>query len=252
MGSRNLLAILISMKITIIFLTILSLVCPVWAQEENPFKNLDYPELQVAPRASERLAQMAQLEEEQKFINQWPMLVSGAMTLMAGVQNQGKYKDTNPSDSQKRDSDMAYNTALGVGSAWVIIGSYLSFKKPISSDLGDIKKISSKDRRGDLSKERAAEELLERTARTQSTLSNLAVWTNLGASIYVTSKADENNRVYGILAATASLLPWVFPSMYEFNYNKHLEYKRKIYAPLVWMNFDPHQAGPQVNLSWSF
>lgn len=238
------------MKKIFCFLLSLSFVSNVCAQEENPFKNLDYPELQVAPRATERMVQMAQ-EESYGPLNQWTILTSGLLTALVGYRNKGQYKDTNPSDADKRDADMASNTALGVGAAWLAVGGYLSVKKPITSAYSEIKKVSPKDRRGELTRERMAEEVMERAAKTQVTLNNLAVFSNLAASIYVTSYADQNNRFYGLIAATASVLPWVFPNMYETNYNKHIEYKRKIYAPLVWFDVKPDKYS-QVNLNWSF
>lgn len=239
------------MKKIICFFVTLSFVSNVRAQEENPFKNLDYPELQVAPRATERLNQMAQVEESYGLLNQWTILSSGLLTAAVGFRNKGQYKNDNPSEADKRDSDMASNTAMGIGLAWVTVGGYLSLKKPILSGISDIKKIGAKDRRGELTRERMAEEVMERAAKTQETLNNLAVISNLAASLYVTANSNQNNRVYGLIAATASVLPWVFPNMYETNYNKHLEYKRKIYAPLVWFDVKPDNYS-QVNLNWSF
>lgn len=223
----------------------------VYGQEENPFKNLDYPELQVAPRATERLNQMAQIEDSYGALNQWTIISSGLLTAVAGLRNKGQYKSDVPSEAEKRDSDMASNTAISIGAAWVTVGGFLSFKKPILSGISDLKKISTKDRRGDLTRERMAEEVMERTASIQGTLNNLAVFSNLAASVYVTSYSNNDNRVYGLIAATASVLPWVFPNMYEQNYNKHIEYKRKIYAPLVWFDVGPDKYS-QVNLNWSF
>ncbi|MGZ3816219.1 MAG: hypothetical protein ACXWRZ_06115, partial [Bdellovibrio sp.] len=222
-----------------------------FAEEENPFKNLDYPELQVAPRATERLIQMAQMEESYGPLNQWTMITSGILTAFAGFRNKDQYKVDNPSDSEKRDTDLANNTAIGVGVATVAVGSYLSFRKPIYSGFMDIKKVSAKDRRGDLTRERMAEEVMENTANIQRTINNFAVFSNFAASIYMTSYASQNNRVCGYIAAAASLLPWVFPNMYELNYNKHIEYKRKIYAPLVWVDVGADKYS-QVNLNWSF
>lgn len=229
----------------------MSFISDVYAQEENPFKNLDYPELQVAPRATERLIQMAQVEDSYGPLNQWTIITSGLLTAAAGLRSKGTYKSDIPSDTEKRDSDMASNTAIGVGAAWIAIGGYLSFKKPIYSGFMDIKKMSAKDRRGELTRERMAEEVMESAAKTQATLNNLAVISNFAASVYVTSYANQDNRVYGLIAATASVLPWVFPNMYEVNYNKHIEYKRKIYAPLVWVDIAPDKYS-QVNMNWSF
>ncbi|MGZ3773998.1 MAG: hypothetical protein ACXVCY_05015 [Pseudobdellovibrionaceae bacterium] len=239
------------MKKIFCFLFALVVVTEAVAEEENPFKNLDYPELQVAPRATERLNQMAQIEDTYGPLNQWTILSSGLLTALAGFRNKGNYKSINPSDSEVKESDMASNTAMSVGVAWVAVGGYLSFRKPISSNLADVKKVTAKDRRGELTRERIAEEVMEHASKTQATLNNIAVFSNLGASLYMTSTADSNNRVFGLIAATASVLPWVFPNMYELNYNKHIEYKRKIYAPLVWLDVKPGKSS-QVNLNWSF
>lgn len=239
------------MKIILSFLITLGLVAPSWAEETKPFENLDYPELQVVPRATDRLAQLAQLEQDNAVLSQWTLLTSGVMTLVAGVQSKGKYKD-NPTNQEKKDADLAANLATGVGAGWVVVGSYLSFKKPAVSGLSGVRKMSTKDRRADLARERWAEEAIESAASLQTKLSNLAVMTNLAASVYLTSQAsDDQTRTYGLLAATTSLLPWFFPSIYNVNYQKHLEYKRKIYAPLVWMDFKGQDV-TQMNLSWSF
>lgn len=239
------------MKIILSFLITLGLVAPSWAEETKPFENLDYPELQVVPRATDRLAQLAQLEQDNAVLSQWTLLTSGVMTLVAGVQSKGKYKD-NPTNQEKKDADLAANLATGVGAGWVVVGSYLSFKKPAFSGLSGVRKMSTKDRRSDLARERWAEEAIESAASLQTKLSNLAVMTNLAASVYLTSQAsDDQTRTYGLLAATTSLLPWFFPSIYNVNYQKHLEYKRKIYAPLVWMDFKGQDV-TQMNLSWSF
>ncbi len=239
------------MKIILSFLLTVGLVTPSWADDSKPFENLDYPELQVVPRATERLAQLAQLEQESAFLNQWTLLASGAMTLLAGTQSKGKYKE-NPSNQEKKDADLAANLATGIGAGWVVVGSYLAFKKPAANGLSGVRKMSTKDRRADLARERWAEEAMESASNLQTTLSNMAVVTNLAASVLLTSQAsDDQTRTYGLLAATTSLLPWVFPSIYNVSYKKHLEYKRKIYAPLVWMDLKGHDSA-QMNLSWSF
>lgn len=243
------------MKILLSIIMVLSSAVPTWAAEEDPFQNLDYPELQVAPRASERMIQMAQLEQDQMWLNQWTIMTSGFMTLATGFKNLGQYKQTNPTDGEKKDSDMASNTAIGVGAGWLVLGGYLMSKKPISNRMGELRKLSAKDRRTELSRERYAEEILETVSETQQTLNTLSVITNFAGSLYVTSyAATDENKVLGILAVTASVLPWVFPTMYTTGYKKHLEYKRKIYAPLVWMDFKPvnSELAPQVNLNWSF
>lgn len=219
--------------------------------QDNLFSNLDYPELQVAPRASERLAQLAEMEDRNGPLLEWTLWTSGLMTLSAGLKHRGVYKDINPSEIQKRDSDYASTAGILVGASWITLGTYMGFKRWSAARLIEVKRISAKDKRGELARERMAEEALEFAANTTSTLENISVWTNLAASIYITSYASEENKVYGLLAATTSFLPWLFPNVYTQGYKKHLEYKKKIYAPLAGFTFN-EKLDPLMTWTWNF
>lgn len=236
----------------ILFSTLLSFIFSSTAfSQENLFSNLDYPELQVSPRATERLAQFAEMEDSNGPLLEWTMVTSGLVTLGAGIRHRGAYKDENPSDIQKRDSDYASTAGILVGAGWITLGTYMGFKKWSAARLMEVKRIPAKDRRGELARERMAEEALEFAANTTSTLETISVWTNLAASIYITSYSSEENRVYGLLAATTSFLPWLFPNPYVLGYRKHREYKKKIYAPLVGVNFNS-QLQPVMSWTWNF
>ena len=237
-------------KITTL-VTLLFFISSTAYSQENLFSNLDYPELQVSPRATERLAQLAEMEERSGPLVEWTMITSGAMTLYAGLQHAGKYKDENPTEIQKRDSDYASKAGILVGASWITLGAYMGFKSWSSGKLNEIKKIPGKDKRAELTRERMAEEVLEFASNTTATLENLSVWTNFATSIYIVSYASEENRVYGLLAATTSFLPWLFPNPYTTGYRKHKEYKRKIYAPLVGMTFSK-QLDPMMSWTWNF
>lgn len=219
--------------------------------QENLFSNLDYPELQVSPRATERLAQLAEMEEKNTLLLEWTMITSGAMTLFAGAKQKGNYRDANPTDKEKEESDMAANAGMIVGAGWVTLGTVMGFKKWSGARLAEVKRIPGKDKRAELARERLAEEALEFASNTTSTLETLSVITNFATSIYLTSYSTDENRVYGLLAATTSFLPWLFPNVYHTTYEKHLEYKKKIYAPLVSMGLG-NKLEPTMNWTWNF
>lgn len=222
-----------------------------FAADENLFTNLDYPELQVAPRATERLTQLAEMEDRNGPLLEWTMWTSGLVTLAAGLKHRGAYKEEFPSEVQKRDSDYASTAGILVGAGWITLGTYMGFKHWSAARLVEVKRIQVKDKRGELARERMAEEALEYAANTTSTLETLSVWTNLAASIYITSYATEENKVYGLLAATTSFLPWLFPNAYTINYKKHIEYKKKIYAPLVGVTVN-NKMEPMMAWTWNF
>lgn len=239
------------MKKIISLCTTLALISSTTFADDNLFANLDYPELQVSPRATERLAQLAEMESKGGPLLEWTMITSGLATLGAGIKHRGAYKEPDWSDTQKRDSDYASTAGILVGASWVTIGTYMGFNNWSSARLNEARKIPNKDKRGELARERIAEEALEFAADTTSTLETLSVWTNFAASIYITSYASEENRVYGLIAATTSILPWLFPNPYTITYRKHREYKRKIYAPLVGMSFN-NNLQPMMSWTWNF
>ena len=220
------------------------------AQESSLFSNLDYPELQVAPRATERLAQLAALEEDQGLLLHWTMIASGLSTFTAGAMHSGKFKE-NISDTQKQESRYASTTAMGIGAGWVAVGGFFTYKKWASNRLNDIKKIPGKDKRAELGRERMAEESLAMASDTLGTLKYLSVATNFLASAYVAEHTPDNNRVYPAIAIAASLLPLFFPNQYETAWEKQQEYKKKIYAPFVSWNLDK-DLQPQLSLTWNY
>ncbi len=232
----------------VLFISILS---STTLAQENLFSNLDYPELQVSPRATERLAQLAEMEEKNTLLLEWTMITSGAMTLFAGIKHKGTYRQDNPTEKEKEDSDMAATAGIAVGAGWVTLGTIMGFKKWSGARLSEVKRIQNKDKRSDLARERLAEEALEYASNTTSTLETLSVVTNFATSMYITSNSRDENRVYGLLAATTSFLPWLFPNVYRTTYEKHLEYKKKIYTPLVGVGFG-NKLEPMMNWTWNF
>lgn len=219
--------------------------------EENLFSQIEYPELQVTPRATERLSQLATLEESSGMAIHWTLLASGAMTLLAGSKHNQNYKSNNLKDSDKSLSDLAANSGILVGAGWMAWGGYLSYKKWAASRLAEIRRYPGKDKRAELTRERMAEEFLEHTAATIKTVDELAFYTNLFAGTFITLYAAEDTRVYSLLAMATSMLPTLFPNIFTLSYDKHMEYKRKIYAPLAGFTFNSKME-PMMTLNWSF
>src|SRR5207253_1315087 len=81
------------------------------SKDEDILKGLDYPELQVVPRATDRMVMETQNEREYGWVAFWPYQVSSIATLMAGNRLRGNYKDDVTTDTQKKDSDNVGLTA---------------------------------------------------------------------------------------------------------------------------------------------
>jgi hypothetical protein len=235
-------------------LTLIFLMCFASLQvfaEENLFAHIDYPELQVTPRATERLVQLAALEDSSGIALQWTLLASGGMTFYSALKHSKNYRSNTPSASDKSFSDLAASAGYLIGAGWISWGAYVGYKHWAATRLSEIKRYSNKDKRGDLNRERLAEEFLEQTSVTSATVDNLAMYTNLATGFFITCFASDDNRIYGLLAMTTSTLPLLFPNIYTINYEKHMEYKRKIYAPLVGLTFT-NKMEPLMALNWSF
>lgn len=214
-------------------------------------RNLDYPELMVVPRASERLVLEAQNEREMGALMHWTFEISGLATLTAGFMSRGKYKQESPTDQEKKDHDNASLTAIGVGATWLGIATYYTLRKPYQTTAASLRSARSGDRKSDLLRERLAEEGLQRPAEEIKMLTHLSVISNLAASMYVLSMSNGDMRYYAVMAGFASITPYLFDSRYVENFNKHQEYKRKIYAPLVGYTVDANLK-PMLTASWSF
>ncbi|WP_413288362.1 hypothetical protein [Bdellovibrio sp. HCB337] len=225
-------------------------------KEEDILKGLDYPELQVVPRATDRLLMETQNEREYGWIAFWPYQVSSIATILAGNRLRGNYKADVDTDAEKKDSDNVGMAAMAVGIGGLGLSIFL-----IKSDLyGDsfrrVKAVKVTDKRSELMRERLAEEALEKPAHLINMLTTISVTLNLAANLAVLSQANGDVRAYAAVGVAASFLPWMFSNRYVDNWNKHLEYKRKIYTPLVgWdLQYVPksQQFQPQLTANWSF
>ena len=219
------------------------------------FSSLDYPELQVVPRASDRLAMESPYEKDLGLAMFWPFQFSGLATLGAGLMMKGKLKE-NATEQERKDADFAANTAVGMGAAWIGLTYYLLSTEPYGSELAKIRKYKGTDKKTDLLRERIAEEALQKPAELIRTLTWISFITNFGATANLFDRSTKDNNLYPAIAGIMAFLPMIFKNRYIDNYEKHLEYKRKIYSPVVsTMLFRENIASnytPGVLLTWNY
>ena len=222
--------------------------------ELNIFRDFDYPELQVVPRASDKLAVEAQTEDENRLMNYWPLEVSALSTLVTGAMTRGRYGKDPATEDYKRDADNASLVAAGVGAGWLGVIGWLAYQEPSQKSLVAFKKMKAGDKRSELARERFAEEALERNARTMKIVTYASVLTNLGASYLVSTYASADSKNYAFASAAFSILPLFFQNSAITAYEKNQEYKHKIYAPITWLDWNARarEWTPQVAVRAEF
>lgn len=215
---------------------------------------LDYPELNVVPRASERLQIEAQREGTSGWLSFWTFNVSALSTLYSGMALSGDYKNDNA--TTRNNLDLMTKTATSIGVAWLALTTYYSFTRPYVKEYDRIKKIKGSDKRADLTRERFAEEALESSARLVKIFTWMSVVTNFAVNAAMIEQSTSDNNIYPIIGMLTSTLPLIFTNRYIDNYEKHQEYKRKIYAPVAFVDFRSNihtaKVDPYVMLNWSF
>lgn len=190
---------------------------------------LSYPELEVTPRATERLKMLVQKEKESHLFSQLPMQLSAVSTLATGLLQLG---DVNESKDPDKKSP---NAGIAVGGAWMAINYYIAQRYHMYEDaMADVTKIPGTTPRDQLIRERIAEEGINRAARLAVRMKWFSVASNLGANIYMLSKVkkESNAQYMGAFAVLASFAPVLFNSEWETVADDQKAYKKKVYGPI--------------------
>lgn len=244
-----------------------------WAADEDKDKDPDedkndvseilssmgYPELQVVPRASERLKMEAKAESGSWFVTHWPIQLSGLATLYVGQTSESRFRD-DLSAKNESDAKTIATITKAVGAAWLIGGIAIGAQRPYNSGQRAVNKYQGKDDRSQLLRERLAEEALERPARTMKVLQTVSVITQVAVNGLSAAYVDDQGKMIAGVSAILSFLPLMFRDHNITVYEKHIEYKKKIYAPLksaqvsTGFHYDPYtkSAVPTTNLTWTF
>lgn len=224
--------------------------------EEDILKNLDYPELQVVPRATDRLAMETQNERQYGWLAFWPYQASSLATLAAGNRLRGNYTSWNDTDQEKKDSDNVAMAAMALGVGGLGLSIFLIKMDLYGDAYRSVKTVKGTDRRSELMRERLAEEALEKPAQLINMLTTVSVASNLLANGAILTQANGDVRTFAAVGVIASFLPWMFRNRYVDNWEKQQEYKRKIYTPMIGWNWEyrteTKKLQPQLTMNWNF
>jgi hypothetical protein len=190
---------------------------------------LSYPELEVTPRATERLNMLVEKERESHLFSQLPMQISAMSTLATGLLQLGNLNES------KDPSKKSPNAGIFIGAAWLGINYYVGQKYNVyENTVKDVNKITGKTTRDQLMKERIAEEGINRAAHMAVRLKWISVATNLGANAFMLSKVTKETsaQYLGAFSLLASFAPVLFISDWERVAEDQTTYKKKVYGPI--------------------
>lgn len=213
----------------------------------------EYPELNVTPKASERLETEAAREDARQWTTHLAVQSSALMTLVVGVTQL-----SNGPTGTSIDPPSGI-VGLSVGGAWLGLTTVLAiYYRPYQGAIKSLNEMPKRTQRELLTRERFAEEAIHSEARLGAGFRWLSMLSNLGASAFMASSATKEGHapVMGLVGAAAAFAPFLFPYRWERVAHEQAEYKKRIYAPIASGGFLPEpgtgKLAPGLTLSVLF
>jgi hypothetical protein len=221
--------------------------------EEPVEARLTYPELEVTPRASERLEIEARRERSYRWFTNSPILFSSLLTIAVSNQADASAEAT---VEERENFDERKKHSLYVGSALFLttVGLAAGFR-PYQSGYDEIKNMPAKSQREQLTRERLAEEALYRPSTLATTLKWMSVLSQVAVNARLVENGTDRAKTFAGLGVLAAMSPLIFESTWVSVAENHKSYKKKIYGPLSGLM--PLQDADQsltlgAGFSWTF
>ena len=222
---------------------------------DEVLKSFDYPELQVVPRASERLQSEAEVESNDRIYDYWPTIVPSALTLINGAQLMGS-KRADLSPKEKDEADWSARTGILIGAGGLALSYHYYNRTESQKALAENKKIQIPGKRGQLYRERLAEEFLAEQASFDRKLIWMGAFLNLASNAWMADFSTDDNKAFAAVGALSSFLPLIFKQRSIKNFENHKRAKSRIYIPLSGVLMVPSSEGVvavnSLNWSWTF
>jgi hypothetical protein len=192
---------------------------------------LSYPELEVTPRASERLEMEAKNELRTRWLTHLPIQFSALTTIYAATQ--ATYVN-GISDSAQANYELTKKLAVGVGAGWLALTiGFSAFYRPYFNGYKDVARMPATNKREELTRERIAEEALY----APDSIAVKMKWFSVGTNLLVNLALFNNNSGQSDMPITIGVLgsfaPLLFESRWSTIAERHREYKKKIYGPVA-------------------
>jgi hypothetical protein len=200
------------------------------ASNQASAQSYSYPELNVVPRATQRLNMEYKWMSKNRNSVHRSIQISALTTFLAGV--------TMSSDVDTTKDEDEYSPKFGmfVGLAWLGTTFYLSRSyRPYLQGIKSAKKVRGNSKRAQLTRERIAEEQIRDAARFGRKLKWMSFLTNMAAAGYMSSKAksESTGQTLSAVAALAAFTPFLFGYRWEVVEEEQERYKKKIYGPVA-------------------
>jgi len=198
---------------------------------------MEYPELQVVPRASQRIVTESKRESEQsQWIEYAPIQLGSAMLFAGGL----THALTAPSDteSQRMDRLVGSSVAMGVGTGWMALTAWMAASyRPYTSAVELQGSVTGTGKREVLTRERMAESSIAKAARNGRILSWGFALSQAAASITLLNSTNSvHQNLTPVIAGGAlvmSLAPVIFPFHWQQVEGEQSEYKKRIFTPVA-------------------
>lgn len=214
---------------------------------------LSYPELEVAPRATERVQIEARKELRGRWLVHLPIQASSVLTLVAAGMAKEK---ADLSQDEKTKFDERIQNANYVGAGWLITSTLMAgLYKPYTSGIKELKQISVKSKRDELTRERIAEEILYRPATVAKAMKWFSVITQVAVNAALIDNNEDKSAAVAAVAMIGAFAPVIFNHAWIENADNHRLYKKRIYGPIagpVLLQESASQYALGYGLSYSF
>jgi len=195
-------------------------------------QQMEYPELNVTPRAKDRIRLEIKDEAGNAWANQLPIQLAALTTLTAATMVSSEV-DTTTSP----DADLIPAFAMGVGALWIGYSAWAAaaYRPYRSFFVNKIRRMPYRTLREKLTVERLAEEELNSLASSGARIRYFAAATNLATSIFLLDVVKDNTdaKKAAELSILTSLTPLFFPFHWEKVAKEQEKYKKKIFSPVA-------------------
>ena len=195
-------------------------------------QDLPYPELNVTPRASDRISLEAKRESEFAWSQLMAIQISSLGTMIAGGMGVSVVTD----EAKDRGEDIAPTVALGVGGLWLGASVWTAMShRPYRQAYYLLKKLPKKSKRDQLTLERLAEEEINSLRRVAKRARWLSAVSNLAANAFVMGAVESESGAQ-VAAGTSALLSIAsifFPLRWETVADEQEKYKKRIFSPVA-------------------
>ncbi len=194
-------------------------------------QNLDYPELNVTPRASDRITIEARQESDSSS-QFWAIQVSSMATFLTSLSASSELSDKAKEDGNEIVPSIGMAVSAGILGISYWYGSHY---RPYASSYNKLKAYPRKSKREQLTLERLAEEEINSLKRLGQKLRWVSSFANLSLSIAVAEVVRDESDTSNLSPLSAALAVGSFfvSTHWEDVAQEQEKYKKRIFGPVA-------------------